>query len=519
MRRPAALSLLATLLLPVAAHAQIRFANILQAQAGNIPYTPPLNRTDLYDQARLDATWDALTFGGRFELRENSERVLTYREITQRYAEWSGDHLRGRAGNFYTILGRGLIHRSFELPGVVIDQPGTRSEFGFSRDVDGVLLDGDAGPVTVRLFGGEPTDGTVSAAKDESSPRYAGQVVGGQATVDVWRGSRVGAGYARTSIVDALALVDRQDELGTGFVELDPFTLAGIDRVSLPLYGEYAQLDRSFGQWWEFSRGGGTPHALYVSSNLLAGPVALSAEWKDYQQFRLGTNDPPSLVREHAFALLNRATHVLSADDEHGFQLEGSYAVPRWGALTVNHSRSDGIAGRTARRFFESYFELRAAPSRWSGEEATLFFDRGQDTFNNLSDRAAWGGSFTVRALGSWSLTLDAERSDATRFFAPVARRRPESFTDQRLTVSVARAEWGTVGVIGEISSDPSIHSDKRPTTDRAFFATTATARLGEHHLATLTIGERRGGRACTAGTCYDVPDFRGAELRVTSKY
>jgi len=75
------------------------------------------------------------------------------------------------------------------------------------------------------------------------------------------------------------------------------------------------------------------------------------------------------------------------------------------------------------------------------------------------------------------------------------------------------------VGVIGEISSDPSIRSDKRPTTDRAFFATTVTARLGEHHLATLTIGERRGGRACTAGTCYDVPDFRGAELRVTSKY
>ena len=94
--------------------------------------------------------------------------------------------------------------------------------------------------------------------------------------------------------------------------------------ASLPVYFEYAHQQRSVAQWFEFDRGGGSPHALYAATNLIAGPLAISAEWKDYQRFRLGTNDPPSLVREHTFALLNRATHVLMADDEHGFQVEAA---------------------------------------------------------------------------------------------------------------------------------------------------------------------------------------------------
>ncbi|MEO5616620.1 MAG: hypothetical protein ABIS67_02535 [Candidatus Eisenbacteria bacterium] len=509
--------LLATLAAP--ARAQVTFTNLAQAQAGNVPFTEPSNRTDLYNQARLDAVFGPLRFGARYEVRENSERVLSYRKVSQRFAEWTASPVRGRVGNFYTLVGRGLIHRSWELPGVVIDQPGTRSEFGFSRDVDGVLVEGEAGRFTAHAFAGEPSDGTVSPSPEESFPRYNGQVSGAQGAVDVWRGARLGAGYVRTSNVESFTGTSRQDELGTGFVEADPLALAGITAVSLPIYAEYAQLKRSFTEWWSLRRGGSVPHALYVATNLLAGPLALSAEWKDYRLFRLGTNDPPSLVREHGFALLNRATHVLLADDEHGYQFEGSYSFPGWGTATGNHSRADGIVSSAPRRYFENYFELRAAPERWTTAELTVFFDKQQDTFSRISDRNSWGGSGTVRARRDYSLTLDLERSDATRFFAPTARRAPSSFTDQRVTVNFARASWGTVGVIGERSSDPVLRSSKRPLVDRRFFATTVTARLAERHTATLLVGERRGGRACTAGTCYEVQDFKGAELRLTTRY
>ncbi|NOT32000.1 MAG: hypothetical protein HOP15_16260 [Planctomycetes bacterium] len=517
--RAGAVGALASLLIAAPARAQVSFTNLAQAQAGNVPFTEPPNRTDLYNQARLDAVFGPLRFGARYEVRENSERVLTYREISQRYAEWTEGNLRGRVGNFYTLVGRGLIHRSWELPGVVIDQPGSRSEFGFARDVDGVLVEGEAGPFSAHAFTGEPNDGTVSPSPDEPFPRYIGQVSGAQAALDVWRGARLGAGYVRTSNVESFTGISRQDELGTGFLEADPLALAGITAVSLPIYAEYAQLKRSFTEWWSLERGGGVPHALYVATNLIAGPLAVSAEWKDYRLFRIGTNDPPSLVREHAFALLNRATHVLLADDEHGYQFEGSYAVPGWGTATANHSRADGIVSSTPRRYFENYFELRAAPERVGAVELTLFFDKQQDTFSRISERNSWGGSGTVRARRDYSLTVDLERSDATRFFAPAARRSPDSYSDQRVSVSVARADWGSIGILGERTSDPVLRSSKRPNHDRRFFATTVTARLAERHTATLLVGERRGGRACTAGTCYEVQDFKGAELRLTTRY
>ena len=517
MLRAAGCLLVVALLAAPRAAAQVAFSNLAIALAGNVPYTLPENRTDLYDQFQADALLGALRLGGRLEIRENSERRLTYREITQRYAEWRDQGLSVRVGNLYTLTGRGLIQRAFELPGVVIDQPGTRSEFGFSRDIDGVLAEGRWGPLEARGYGGTPNGGTASASPDEFQSQYEGQVTGGQLGVDVWRGARVGAGYARTSVVNAF--VDRQDELGTGFAEFDPLRLVGLDAVALPLYAEYAQLNRSFGQWWSLERGDRVPHALYVSSNLIAGPVAISAEWKDYRRFRLGTNDPPSLVREHAFALLNRATHVLEADGEHGFQVEGSWALPGWGSLIANRSRADGTSTGSAQRYFETYLEWRAAPEAWTRSDLTVFVDRSQDQFSRISERLTWGGTVQAIVGERWAVSLDLERSDATRYFAATSGRRPASFTDQRATLGVSRAGWGSAALIGETSSDPSQRSSKRPDADRRFFAGTVTAQLSDRHTATLLAGERRGGRACTAGTCYEVQDFRGVELRLATRY
>jgi hypothetical protein len=45
------------------------------------------------------------------------------------------------------------------------------------------------------------------------------------------------------------------------------------------------------------------------------------------------------------------------------------------------------------------------------------------------------------------------------------------------------------------------------------------SARLSPGHEATLFIGRRRGGLSCTAGTCYEVQAFEGAELRLVSRF
>ena len=492
--------LVALMLVPASAMAQWTGSNLLEIQNGNYPFIPPENRVDLYSKLDLVYGTQSLRLGLRLEINENSEEQFTYREVTQRFAEWSDQGLRLRIGHFNTILGRGLLHRSWELPAVVLDQPGIRSRYGFSRDLDGALVEGRAGPVEALAFGGRPNGGDASPAAEEFGfARYQGELAGTQLAVGLGRDARVGVAYTRF----ATAGGTRQDESGSGFLEFDPLRVAGMESVSLPLYVEYAQRNRSFGEWWKLDTQTATPHALYASANVLWGPFALSAEWKDYAQFRLGINDPPSLVKEHSVLILNRNTHVLDAEDETGFQLEGSWTLPNWGTLVVNQSRSDGDLGPFDARFDELYLEAHIAPAGAARWEATLFYDDGKDGFAFVKDRELYGISATLRATATLSTTLDLGREIST--FEP-----NDEVKDQIVAVSVARAGWGDVFLLWDTS--PGEVEDR-------FVSGGLSAKLSERHDARLFVGDRRGGLACTGGTCYQVPPIRGAELRLTSRF
>jgi hypothetical protein len=420
--------------------------------------------------------------------------------------------MRIRAGNFYTILGRGLVQRAFEVPDVVLQEPGVYANYGFSRDLDGVLVEGEAGPLAARLLAGEPNPGTSAPV---NGPVQAGALGGGEAALRLPRGARIGATYLRHTNDPGT----KQDELASGFVDFDPLRIANVASVALPIYAEYAQLNRSWEQWWRLPMGDDVPHAFYAGSNLLWGPFSLAAEWKDYRRFRLGFNDPPSLVREHGFTLLNRSTHVLDAESEHGYQLEAAGADPRWGSLTVNQSRSEGTPAGRLLRFEETYVELRLAPAE-SRFEGTLYADRGLDEFDFVSDRDIYGGSATVRFAAQWSATLDLARKDATGI---VALGTPPSWTDRFLSVVVSRAEWGSAAFQWERTNDPREEDPARPVDpqvhDLTFASGTVSVRLGEHFNTSLFYGKRRGGLACTAGTCYKVEPFKGAELRLTARF
>jgi uncharacterized protein DUF6029 len=496
------------------ADAQPAVTSLIEAQSGNIPFVEPTNRTDLYGQFQLEYGFASGRAGLRFEQNRNSEDQFDYGAVTQRWAEWSDERLRVRVGNFYTILGRGLIHRSFELPAVVLDQPGVRSRYGPSRDVDGVLVEGAWGPAAGRLLGGTPNSGQYSAAPENELfglDRYQGTVTGGQLATEIWRHARVGAAYLRTS--NGLGT---GREFGSGFVELDPLRLAGLTAAALPIYLEYAQADRTFGDWWRFRTGARDTFALYAGANLLAGDFTLAAEWKDYREFRLGINDPPSLVREHGQPLLNRGTHVLDAVRERGFQLEGSWTLPRRGTATVNLSRSDARGDR----FDERFVELHVAPEDARVWEATAFWDEGKDLSSSISERRVFGAGGTVRFRDRWAVGVDLERQDATRQFVAIPS---VSFNDQYASLTVSRASIGSVSAIRERSTDPEQEDPARAIGDaidpRVFWAGVLQATISPHHEVSLLVGERRGGRACTAGTCYEVQPFKGAELRLVTRF
>ncbi len=516
-RALAGLVLFAVAFHAVPAHAQVSASNILEARVGSDPFDPtqPTNRLALYDGLDLGYVRDRLRLGLRFETARNSQDTFEYATVTQRFADWTDERVRARVGNFYTILGSGLIHRSFEVPGVVLDPPGEDSPYQLARDVDGALVEASAGPVAVRGLLGSPNGGTESpAVADEGGPaRHSGNLGGGQIEVTPRPGVRAGAAYARFSASTFAGT--NTSEHGSGFAALDPLALAGVTRsagISLPLYAEYAQTNASFADWFKFRTGDDVPHALYAGANLLWGVFSLSAEWKDYEDFRLGTNDPPSLVRESAFPLLNRNTHVLNATSEQGYQLEATAAGPGWGAFTINLSRADGAPSGFPVRYEEHYVEL-AVPSPGAGRtEATFFWDRGFDQYVFIDFREIYGGSAMHRLDAVWSVSADVEFLRAVR--APGV-----GYRDWYTSLQVARAEWGSLGIVWDRSTDPAVEDPDRPGEPSVYLSGNASARITRSTQALLFVGERRLQLACTAGTCYEVPAFRGVELRLLSRF
>jgi hypothetical protein len=98
-----------------------------------------------------------------------------------------------------------------------------------------------------------------------------------------------------------------------------------------------------------------------------------------------------------------------------------------------------------------------------------------------------------------------------------------DRFNDHFASATVARAGRGSLAVQWERSTDPE-QEDPASFGDgaaepRHFVAAILGARVSERHEATLLAGERRGGRACTAGTCYEVQPFKGVELRLLSRF
>src|SRR5262245_1232942 len=123
--------LLSLALVTAPARAQVSGGNLLEVQMGNYPASyagrGPTNRVDLYDQLNLSYAFGSGLAGLRFETNRNSEEEYPYAGLSGRFVEWNDPRFRARVGNFYSMLGQGLVQRAFELSGVVLDQRFPRS--------------------------------------------------------------------------------------------------------------------------------------------------------------------------------------------------------------------------------------------------------------------------------------------------------------------------------------------------------------------------------------------------------
>lgn len=510
----------------------LQASNLLEYQVGRDPSFEQEELTKLFDQFILDYSRGNLRLGLRVEsFRDSAEQMFgktDYDEITQKYAEWSSPELSVRIGNGYAILGRGLLFRAFELPGVVRDANFPRSRYAESRDLEGVVLEGRRGRFQVTALSGRPVEEPDApyGAEDEFIFRRGGTVSGGRLGADLGRGIRIGASYLRNDDIDKPGT----EELGATDLEIRFANLLPAlpeNGMDLRFFGEYASR-----RWRPFSDGldarDGVPHAIYTATELAWGQWGASFETKRYHQFALKVNDPPSLVPEFSYHLLNRSSHFLLTHDEQGQQLTvqgglpGDWIVRTNWTTAVNRS-DDGAGNFSGAARYDLYFlDLESPPTR--DLRGAIFGAAGQNEIEGITDHYVLGGRLEYSRPDGWGAELDVEfQQEKRRVVTPLVDERQE-FDNVFVALGVSKAGVGLVAIQGEFSNDP-LEKDDPFTLDvvekdpKSWWAVIGNLQIDDNHDATLFVGERRGGTACTSGTCYEVPDFSGVELRLTSRF
>jgi hypothetical protein len=487
---------------------RINFYNLLEEQVGNLPDTDPVDLASTYNQLNLGLIYRDIELGLRGEFFNSSYPQDGYAAFpfTQRYARWHGDGWEATAGNFYAILGRGLTFRAFELSGVINEDHSYRRRYALSRDVDGVYFRGGPDRAEVTLLHGRPLVNDFPPGNGDLNQRGP-EVTGGQ--IKLRLNSSLSAGATH------LSRYRFENDLSSVFVEFNPAPILerlGLGALFVDFYGERAVAGRDIAS----PLGSSDARASYMMSNIIYGDFGLSVEYKDYRNFLLGINDPPSLIRENYWTLLNRSTHVLRADGETGWQFELLYNLPGDHLLTANYSTAkvDDLLG--AQRYYQYFAQLDVR--HHDRLSARYFVDFGEDISRQEVDRITLGVSSEIIWTDTRSLRLEYQWQRLDRMFSV---RRPR-FSNNLVSASLYVAPHFSLGIIMERSTDFTETDNPDTAAEELAAAWWVGGFLGYHFLDRFDInlfaGTRRGGPACTAGTCYEKLPFRGMEVRLSSR-
>ncbi len=413
-----------------------------------------------YDRWRLGLRYEIHTPPQLFSQQDEGQGIY------QRFLEYRNGGLTMTMGNYYAMLGRGLTLRSFE------NRP-----LRWDNNIDGLKFDLKTKFADVLLLGGK--------MRDLKGDRYE-SLQGGEVRIKPVPKWHIGTTLITTS------LPGRGDmTAGSGFTQLNLKNLKWYTEIALLKHPDdpagFHFNDR---------------HAFYTSANLLINAFSLSAEFKDYEKYSLQEglifNNPPTVIREHLFTLLNRHQLVQNANDERGYLLEASYPVLENGILTLNTNHTWNKNDQDLCREFYGQFEWDY-PENWkwiwaAGQQKDL-----EARYLNLVNSTSWiyDEHYAVKFI--------AEHQHVKIGLTD------RMFFSQAFTLSLSRANRFTVSVLAERTTEQDLN--------KKFWAgLQVDAHVAGQFDITVFGGTRREGKICAGGICVQKPEFKGLEVTLIAK-
>lgn len=113
---------------------QLYGSNLFETQYGKLP-TDSINFGTAYDRSTLGYNYKNFTARVTLENYYTRYAERNYTKFTQYSLKYTSNILDVALGNFYETIGRGILLRSFEIPGAILEDQGFRSRNYFIRDV------------------------------------------------------------------------------------------------------------------------------------------------------------------------------------------------------------------------------------------------------------------------------------------------------------------------------------------------------------------------------------------------
>ncbi len=442
-----------------------------------------LDYTDWYDYDRrivenwTDVAWQKnnLQIGGRYEINYPpdpfifpQDSLLKQFDFTFAYAEYEMNNWNLRAGNFYSMFGRGLTLRTYEDRNLRTDNNILGGAVSYTGDA-----------LTVKTIAGKMRDKYIRR-KDyiygvdaEATPLDAVQI-----GVSFLYQDTPGGDLSRMSAVRANWFWDWGD-----------------------LYGEVVKPGWSdkLSHYWGFTG--------------IVGDFTFTSEYKSYDQmsfknsYGMEYNAAPALTREHTFTMLNRHPHALNMDDEKGWQIEVAWTPsPAWD-MTANNSKTLSHSGQ---RIYEEYYL----------ESHNYFFNDKLET--RLA--AAWNFDFSTNTENITTI-IDPQYEIGGRDLLHLSWQHQHTknvfdlseYDTELLQIEYSRSPFGSIALVGEYTNKYQLNNVIM--NRHTWLYAQLTLNFWRNQELMLLYGSRQAGFVCVGGICRYEPEFRGLEVRLVNRF
>ena len=461
-----------------------------EGSAGTDPDVP---YAEILDQIDVTVSNGGLLAGARLDANLDLSPVDPEFRLAKRFAQYTAKGFRGRAGDFYTSLGRGLVFSLVK----VFEEEGL--DYVVDTTVDGGQVSIAAGPLEAEVFGG-----WIDRPEDLSVHDTA---VGGSLG---WK--KPGLGTVRIQGVSA----DLEPGAEFGNHRVD----AGSVSLELPelwrtasFYGEFSLMRRH-----EYEAGSPVDgHGLYLASKLRGGRFTLLLEMKDYKELNFEYGRPPLLESEELDILADQfdldRTDITSYAARLDYYAPASETLLYARFLGVDDSPEDHrmygayereighVFAGIEKKFAGGGYLNGLAGWRWETATSSAFLSTAGETFHDQIN-ANW-------PLGSgWSLEADWKHKvfDGDGY----------DYYEIRSGLSLHRSPRWVVSVLYERTTDPAVVFMSG---QENWWAGQLEVRFAGGHSVRLFAGSTKGSMKCAGGVCRLFPPFEGVRLEAFLRF